>query len=149
MIACEENNICYMVMFREDLSSLGYCLIDLNGDGQQELIISDGNVIYDLYASVRGHMMWVLSGGERNSYQLTADNRILNRGSNGAASFLYNVYSWDGAKLVTERSVFFNAMQEDPWVTTVDERQEVLTEDEAMALIESYQQIPIPMESIP
>lgn len=148
-IACEENRICYMIMFQEDLSKLGYYLIDLNKDGQRELIISDGEVIYDLYASVHGDVLWVLSGGERNSYRLTADNKILNRGSNCAASFVYNLHSWDGTKAVNECSIFFDATQEEPWVITRNEQQDVVTESEAMALIESYQVIPIPLEPIP
>jgi hypothetical protein len=148
-IACEENQICYMVMFQEDLSRLGYTLIDLNGDGNQELILSDGNVIYDLYATVQGQTVRVLTGGERNSFQLTADNRIVNRGSNGAASFIYNILTWDGAQTVTERSIIFDDMQNDRWVTTYGDQREVLTEEAAMALIDSYQVIRIPAEPIP
>ena len=148
-IACEENKICYMVMFHEDLSRLGYSLIDLNDDGQQELLISDGNVIYDLYASVDGSVMRVLTGGERNSFQLTDDHRIINRGSNGASSFVYNVYFWDGTKTANELSIFFDAMTETPWVVTRGDQQSASTEAESMALIESYQAIPIPIEPIP
>ena len=93
--------------------------------------------------------MWVLTGGERNSFQLTEDNRIINRGSNGAASFVYNVYSWDGTKTVNELNIFFDAMTETPWVITRGDQQSASTEDEAVALIESNQAIPIPMEPIP
>ena len=147
-IDCEDHRISYMVMFQQDLSRLGYCLIDLNGDGQEEFILSDGNMIYDIYAKVADEIVWVFTGGERNSYQLTTDNRILNRGSNGAASFVYTVNTWNGTEAVEERVITFDAMQDDPWVTTWDGGREVLTEDEFNALVDSYETVSIPKEPI-
>lgn len=146
---CEKNRVCYMVMFLDSLDSLGFYLVDMNGDGISELLISDGNVIYAMHAQVRGHVMGVFLGAERNSWQLCENNIIMNMGSNGAASTVYDFYIWDGAKPVLERNITFNGMNEDPWTTTYNGVTEVLSEDQAYALIEAYGHVEIPMEAFP
>lgn len=146
---CEENGVCYMVMFLDDLDSLGYCLLDMNGDGFSELLISDGNVIYSMHAQVRGHVMGVFLGWERNSWQLCENNILMNRGSGGAFNTEYNFYFWDGSKPVLERNVTFNGMNDDPWTTIYNGVTEVLTEDEAYALVDSYALVPISIEKFP
>lgn len=145
----EANRISYMVMFQENLERLGYYFVDLNGDGISELIISDGNVIYDLYAQVNGEIIWVVSGAERNSWQLCEGNILKNTGSNGAASSIFAFMTWDGEKLVLERNIIFNGMAPEPWTTTYAGSTQIITEDEANGLMESYPVIRIPLEALP
>lgn len=146
---CEENGVCYMVMFLDNLDNLGYCLTDMNGDGFSELLISDGNVIYAMHAQVDDHIMGVFLGAERNAWQLCNNHVLYNMGSNGAASTVYNFYIWDGTKLVLERNITFDGMNDDPWITTYNGVTEILTEDQAYAMIESYGVIPVPTEPFP
>ena len=69
-------------------STLGYALMDLDGNGNKELIITDGNVIYDLYILLDDGPGHLLSSWERNAYYLCDGNAIQNVGSNSAASSL-------------------------------------------------------------
>lgn len=146
---CEENQISYMVSFLENLDRLGYYLVDLDGDSHPELIISDGNNIYDMYALTTKGVHWVLTGAERNAWSLCEGNILKNIGSNGAASSLYDFYTWDGANLVTERNVIFNGAMDTPWSTIYQNQQQVISEAEADALIDSFVQIRIPTQKIP
>ena len=142
---CEQNDVSYMVMFRDNLDHLGYYLVDLNGDDRMELIISDGNVIYNLYALVGGQVQKVVSGAERNSWQLCEGHILKNIGSNGAAGTIYDFYTWDGEKLVSQRNITFDLTQEEPVHTTSQGQTIALSEEEAFAMIDAYGQVSIPV----
>lgn len=146
---CQKSGISYLVASRENLDGMGFCLLDLDGDGVQEMIISDGYVIYDLYAMVRGRVMWVISGSEQNSWKLCEGNILRNVCGNGAANTLYDYYTWDGAKLVPELNIIHSAASENPWITNIGGVPEALTEEEAKALIDSHPVMSIPVEPIP
>lgn len=146
---CEENQISYMVSFLDNLNRIGYYLVDLDGDTHPELIISDGQTIYDMYCLTTKGVQWVLSGAERNAWTLCEGNILKNIGSNGAASSLYDFYTWNGSMLVTERNVIFNGEMDAPWSTIYRNEQQVLTPEEADALIRSYTEIQIPKKNIP
>ena len=55
----EENNVCYMCCWRENVSEMGYICIDVDGNGVSELLIgeveSEGayvGMFYDMYTIV-------------------------------------------------------------------------------------------------
>lgn len=90
--ACSNADISLLVSYATSPSELGYALLDLDNDGTDELIIANDaerQVIYDLYSLVDGKLVHVFTGWDRNSYELREGYRILNIGSNGAASADY------------------------------------------------------------
>ena len=131
----ENTGICPMISNVSSLSDLGYALMDLDGDGTEELIIADNGqrqVIYDLYSLVNGQLVHILSGGERNSYELRENSVILNVGSNGAASTDYVFYRVSGGQLVQDTLIRFDAMADEnhPWFRGTNEQNlEHITDD--------------------
>lgn len=146
---CVENEISLMVGFLLDQNvAFGYTLHDLNLDGSMELIITDGNLIYDLYTIVDDVPVLLLSGMERLSYRLCDGDYIAEFGSGSA---FYSVYRYqklvaDGSFSVCDEIVFDASVSEQaPWFDGI--REVPLTEAEAKAVMDSYGQISIPFTS--
>lgn len=147
-IQCEDNQICYMIMFHEGLSKLGYHTPDLDRDGVRELIISDGNVIYDLYTLKGDELVWLLSGGERNSYQLCLDGYIFNHGSSSAAGFVDNIYYLKDGELILKEGIEFDGMKEPAsWMLSGEgmEAPEPVNSNRYQKLLDDYQRVTIPL----
>lgn len=119
------NELCYLCGLETAQDALGWCETDLNGDGVTELIVGNGSVIYDLYTLSDGQPVLVLSGGERNAYFILEDGRILNQGSNSAASSFTACFRLEGTELVPEQSVIFDTGS---WYLGVDPSDPVLGE---------------------
>lgn len=95
----------------EALSSVGYNISDLSGDGIPELLIgcisgynngeSSGNVIFALYTCVDGTPQLTFDGSARSSYQFLGKNKYLYQGSNGAMYSIFGSFalSEDGTSL--------------------------------------------------
>jgi hypothetical protein len=100
---CMENGLSLMVAHRgEYYENLGYAMQDLDGNGIQELIITDGLNIYDLYTIIQDEEVGPLhlaSAMERIQYYLTSDGWIYNLGSGGAAVSYHTLYSLEGREL--------------------------------------------------
>lgn len=148
-IKLESRNLTYMVGFQNSAEVLGFTLIDLDGNQTPELVVSDGTVIYELYTISDGEVVQLLSGSERNSYQLTADNVIVNHAANGAASTIYSFFRLSGKQLVIDRRVFFEEAKDEanPWFKGYSDidTAEPITEDEASAILDSYARTQIPV----
>ena len=142
---CSEEDISMLVGFVEGLDGLGWCYRDLDGNGVAELIVSDGNVMYDLYTVENGKAVHLASGFERNSYQLCENGTIKNFGSNSAAESSYIMYRLVGSSLVQEQIVTFDASQDpnNPWFVGFEKTP--VSEAEAQAVIDSYPEIVIPI----
>lgn len=139
---CMEEDISLLVTFLTEVDQLSAARMDLDGDGVPELLITDGNVIYDLYAYTQGRTIHVLSGAERNSYSLTDEKILVNVGSNGAASTIYTFYRYSAGNLIVDQRLIFDADvdPENPWFRGYGEVEnaEPISEDEAQAMIDSY-----------
>ena len=150
---CAESDISNMVsIFNDEPEKLCVSLMDLDADGVQELIITDGMMIYDLYTLKENVPVKLLTGWERNSYQLCENNYIFNQGSNGAAITIYHYYRIQNGELTLVESIHFNAAQDpdNPWFRSPDGilLGDPLTEQEAQEILNSYQNVPIPGTSI-
>lgn len=149
---CMEEDISLLVTFLSDPVQLSAARMDLDEDGVAELLITDGNVIYDLYAYQGGQPVHIFSGAERNSYALTEDKLLVNVGSNGAASTIYTFYRYFAGNLIVDQRVFFDAGvdPEHPWYQGYGEVEDAqsITEEEAQALIDCYPTVPIPCKPI-
>lgn len=118
--ACSNADISILVSYATSPSELGYALLDLDNDGTDELIIANDaerQVIYDLYSLVDGKLVHVFTGWDRNSYELREGFRILNIGSNGAASTDYVYCHLSNGQLVTDSLIRFDAATDPdhPW----------------------------------
>lgn len=118
--ACSNADISILVSYATSPSELGYALLDLDNDGTDELIIANDaerQVIYDLYSLVDGKLLHVFTGWDRNSYELREGFRILNIGSNGAASADYVYCHLSNGQLVTDSLIRFDAATDPdhPW----------------------------------
>lgn len=104
----------------ETAEEIGFAFLDLNGDGENELLIGEpeDGIIYGGFSIVDGEPVSFLDGWYRSAFYLLDDGRFLYEGSGGAAYHMTAVYhlSEDGAELVCE----------DCWFTDVKEG----TEDE-------------------
>ena len=152
MEQCEENRICYMITRHQDLSRLGYHTPDLDHDGVRELIISDGGVIYDLYTLKGDELVWLLTGGEQNSYQLCMDGFIFNHCSISAASFCEDVYYVKNGQLVLKAGLLFdNSDETAKWMRSGEgiEGYEPITPAQAQEIIGSYRKVAIPLIPFP
>ncbi len=86
---CSMEDISILVRDVPTLDDLGYAQMDLDGDGFTELIITDGNVIYDLYTRFQSTdrlLTHVITGHERNIYYLCNNGILANEGYGGAAT---------------------------------------------------------------
>ena len=118
--ACSNADISILVSYATSPSELGYALLDLDNDGTDELVIANDaerQVIYDLYSLVDGKLVHVFTGWNRNSYELREGYRILNIGSNGAASADYVYCHLSNGQLVTDSLIRFDATEDldHPW----------------------------------
>ena len=118
--ACSNADISILVSYVTSPSELGYALLDLDNDGTDELVIANDaerQVIYDLYSLVDGKLVHVFTGWDRNSYELREGFRILNIGSNGAASADYVYCHLSNGQLVTDSLIRFDATEDPdhPW----------------------------------
>lgn len=118
--ACSNGDISILVSYATSPSELGYALLDLDNDGTDELVIANDaerQVIYDLYSLVDGKLVHVFTGWDRNSYELREGFRILNIGSNGAASADYVYCHLSNGQLVTDSLIRFDAATDPdhPW----------------------------------
>lgn len=137
------HNMSYMAGL-ETAAGLGYTKTDLDGNGVEELIVANGRVVYDLYTVRDEEVILLLSGGERDSYSLTADNIIINNGSNSAYSGFTEFFRLQDDHLEPIQFVGFDAQwnEAEPWFKSagwaMPEDGTPISEEEALAIIASY-----------
>ena len=141
--ACSNADISLLVSYATSPSELGYALLDLDNDGTDELIIANDaerQVIYDLYSLVDGKLVHVFTGWDRNSYELREGYRILNIGSNGAASADYVYCHLSNGQLVTDSLIRFDAATDPdhPWFRGTGENDLAPINDENWSEDEIY-----------
>lgn len=141
--ACSNADISILVSYATSPSELGYALLDLDSDGTDELIIANDaerQVIYDLYSLVDGKLVHVFTGWDRNSYELREGFRILNIGSNGAASADYVYCHLSNGQLVTDSLIRFDAATDPdhPWFRGTSENDLAPITDENWSEDEIY-----------
>ena len=98
----------------QGLDEVGYMLLDLDGNGQDELLISDvylawEGMFHDLYTIHDGVLVHLASSGERDRHYLAVDKSINNIGSSGAASSInanYRVNGTTGSLQVTNAVIY-------------------------------------------
>ncbi len=96
----ENPELSYMYRRNSALSEIGFALIDLDNNGQKELVISDISkpFIYDLYTISEGEVIHLVDSGERYRYYLYENGYLENQWSGGVSTG-YDFYRLDGGTL--------------------------------------------------
>lgn len=141
------------------LSDAGYSLLDLDGNGVPELLVSTAvdaeyGTIYDLYTYADGEVIHAATGGERFSYSLCEDGTIYYWQSSGAGNSTQIDYSIDadtGLLHPEEVLVYdWDGHRDSPWFygkgdcySETDgpdfEKMSVITEEEAGDICDRFQ----------
>jgi len=118
---CMENGISLMIGYCGELyDELGYATMDLDGNGIDELIITDGNNIYDLYTIIQDETVGplrLIDATERQQYFMITDGYIYCMGSGSASVSYYTLYSLEGSnlKLLEGYMMDYETNPDDPW----------------------------------
>lgn len=118
---CIENGISLMVGYYGGIvPELGHNQMDLNGDGSDELIITDGMNIYDMYTIVNDEEVGplrLIDATERNQFYLTTDGQIYNIASGSAMLSYYYLFDIGQKELVFDKGLKFDASVDpnNPW----------------------------------
>jgi hypothetical protein len=141
------------------LQNLCYALYDLDGDGDEELLIAptfnDGfvdNMAFDGYDLVDGQPRQLFCGSERNRYYLCYGEDgtcwVANEGSGGAGHSGWFYYLYDGKGLAIQHSVVFDSdsLVDSPWFVGADDSWDIssmtnVPEAEARNVIDSYEKM--------
>lgn len=83
----ENPELSYLYTRVSSLADIGFALIDLDNNGQKELIIADTKkgFICDVYTADKGKAQHIFSGGEKNYFILRENNLIENLWADSAA----------------------------------------------------------------
>lgn len=157
-IVPENPELSYMYRRNSELSEVGFALIDLDGNGQEELIISDpSKFVYDLYTISNGKTVHLFSSGEK-SYYIVRENGVVEKTwSDSAVSSGHDFYKLNNGKLdfveritldvyhaldaglikdpseATDDNCFFRSNSEDK------KDYKTISSDEAIKAIDNYQ----------
>ncbi len=153
MQQCSDAGISIMIANLTEYGvDFGYALMDLDGNGNQELLITDGSIVYNVYTLTDEGVSLVLTGWERSSYRLCNDNILYQQGSGGAALSYDTFYRLVNGVLVVDDAVIFDADTdpESPWFRSADGETptDPISEDQAQAIINSYTPVEIPFRAI-
>lgn len=149
-VTTEELNIGYT--FRYMSETMGYCLVDLDQNGTEELLLGENgedawdNVIYDIFTVEDGKLVHVVAGGERSRYYLCdkGEGVIANEGSGGAAKSIYAYYRYKAGELELIEAIIYDGWKDEvnPWFysneSTSSENASSMFEEAAKEIIESY-----------
>lgn len=153
----EEEMSPLVVYGRDSGANFGYCRMDINSDGFDELLIgAEGGdsltdkILLDLYGMKDGEAVQILCSRERVSYYLYEDEEnetytIACRGSEGAGCYGWHYYVLNGTGLEVVQAVLYDSDYDEanPWFMSYDEDWDVsndmpIDEELAEGVIDSY-----------
>ena len=112
IVVPENPELSYMYRQKENLSEVGYALVDLDQDGQAELLLGDYTLpfVFDIYTIIDGQLVHVLDSGERYSYYPLENGYIEHEWSGSAVTSGHDYFQLRGGKLV-----FLERLTMDAW----------------------------------
>lgn len=131
------------------MDQVGYGLLDLDGDGEWELVIGSEELIFDAYNYKEGAISQIFCGEARNRYYISEDEAagylIANEASAGAMNSAWIYSRYDGTMLQTIQSILYDAEADpkNPWFMGADDDWDASNDspvDEKLAndIIENY-----------
>ena len=109
MMEFEDGEISYLYRQNTALSEIGFALADLDGNGQEELIISavDSPIVYDLYTISNGKATHIFSSHDRVTYYIYENGYVENQWLDSAVTSGHDFYQFkDGALDLIERITY-------------------------------------------
>ena len=120
------SRICDYLAFTEDpLSNIGYAFMDLNDDGQDELLIgimTSERRFCDVY-TIKENVPRIVdlkdsfgtnpaSFWYRNWFSLTSDKKIYYFGSSGAKTYYASLGHMEGSTIITDKEYYYDGIQD-------------------------------------
>lgn len=108
----------------EPLNRIGYCRMDYDGDGVEELLIGcctgdsyTDQIVLEMYTIADGKPVQIFSSGERDRYYICSDRVIANEGSSSAYDSAYAYYDYAGGELKLREKIEFSMTTDKnaPW----------------------------------
>ena len=101
-IVPEYPELSYMYRQKENLSEVGYALVDLDQDGQVELLLGDitYSQLFDAYTLKDGQLIHLLDSGDRYSYQPLEDGYFELNWSGSSATTGHDYFRLQNGELV-------------------------------------------------
>lgn len=156
----QENNLCYLAGYYSDINKLGYCLLDVDNDGTDELFIGTTEdegyegMFFDMYTLTDGKAELVTTSGERDRYYLCEDNTIANEGSSSAFLSVNYYYDYKSGKLNLQDGIVYDEEinPQNPWFYgTIDNGEdslEPISEGAADAIKSKYSYMKLPFSPL-
>lgn len=157
--AFSEQGLCYLAGYEPDLTEMGYCLLDIDQDETDELIIGRNyegyeGMVFEIYTILDGKAVCIASSGERSRYYICQDGTIANEGSSSATRSSWRYYDMTGGQLELKEAVFADGDYDrsNPWFYTTanlyEDYSNPISEEEAYAIIGKYEYITVPFISL-
>lgn len=122
---CIDNHVNYLIGMGNSSDTIGWCMKDVDGDGQAELLIGmvDSPNIYALFTLADGAPKQIVDAGERSAWYLEPDGILVNQGSSSAFLSHMMFYWLRDGKLVLNNGLIsdYQANESEPWYLTTDE----------------------------
>ena len=156
----QENDLCYLAGYYSDINKLGYCLLDIDNDGTDELFIGTTEdegyegMFFDMYTLTDGKAELVTTSGERDRYYLCEDNTIANEGSSSAFLSVNYYYDYKSGKLNLQDGIVYDEEinPQNPWFYgTIDNGEdslEPISEGAADAIKSKYSYMKLPFSPL-
>lgn len=136
-IACENNDISPMTVALTDPDALGYCLMDLDGNGYEELIVGAYSHVYDMFTYTEEAGIMHLICAHEDSYYWINEGGVIEHQTvlqNGSNRLFYQLQ--DGFNMVAFQSLTYENEQ---WYAGENSAKETpITEDEAGEIVSRY-----------
>lgn len=107
----ENPELSYMYRHNSALSEVGFALMDLDNNGQAEMILADltHSFIYDLYTISDGKAVHLFASGERYCFYLYENGFVENQWSGSAAESGHDFYKLNDGELVLIERITLDA----------------------------------------
>ena len=143
---CSEADVSLLAALTESAEDIGYFTQDLDGNGVEELIITDGGTLYGVYTMENGKAKPILLSWERCRYSLCEDGSLYSEGSGGAAVTYYEFIRLEEGRMFTEELLVtdYSADPESPWFrgsTGTDDVVSPVTEEEFNQALSAHGEI--------
>ncbi|MCD7813283.1 MAG: DUF1311 domain-containing protein [Lachnospiraceae bacterium] len=158
----DENGLCYLTGYLSSAEEFGYFLMDVDGDGTEELLVGQVSeaedayqgMFYDFYTIKEEELVQVTASAERGRFYLCMDGTIACEGSSGAFCSSNAFYTFTGTELELTEAVLYDAWEdeENPYFySTTDEWEDhstPISQEEASAILNSHEYLEIPYTAL-